>query len=669
MITGGCLAAGAALTMALLLAVNPVRGEVRGLFDRAGDGALHWSNDVWSATSAPGRGWTSLRVGGDEFLHGLVARHQGQWIVDFPDSSNISHAQELAHRGSVSDGIWMIELRPDWRDDGAFEIYAGHNTDGDASLVLLFSEDVAMLRRGAGAGPRHGRPLIGASLDQPVETDGLTAVHRSGRSIGIEGKCRAGLITGPDGARRLAAIFSTTGFAANSIRARADATARAGNFISRPLFDVRSSDDPQKNTLGATAGVKNPIYGQQTKLDFAVRFDWHRSEPFTGYAEVEVVHALGQEHFRQRVELRDIRPEKTEIRAIFAPQFHLPGVSEVWGRIVDGDGRLVWVDRYRMLYDYERFQPRLLVQDDHQQFWEQTLARLRATPLAPTTERVERLADHPRFDFYEVSFNGWDGKRVYAMLSVPKGADKPLPAIVTAHPAARGFNVNKGPDGLYGSKSGGDERFVTIQPLIRGHKPDAPDVPFNHPWWGPLDDRDTYVARAWYCAMVRAVDYLATRPDLVDMNRVVAMGGSQGGALALVTAALDHRIAYCFADCPSNCQPHELLRGLYPSFGPSAGQVPAGQSVDDVERMLSYYNPVNFAPMIRCPTYVGSNVGDLTVHSMGPLAAYANLTGLSHDQKAFYPGFTHFHGSGPGLTLKRREILSQLTAGGSEAAE
>jgi hypothetical protein len=81
------------------------------------------------------------------------------------------------------------------------------------------------------------------------------------------------------------------------------------------------------------------------------------------------------------------------------------------------------------------------------------------------------------------------------MLFVPKQAARPLPAIVTAHPGTTGFGTNKGPDGLYGSKTGRDERFVTIQRLIRGHRPDAPDIPFNHSWWGPLDDRGTSVGR------------------------------------------------------------------------------------------------------------------------------------------------------------------------------
>ena len=136
--------------------------------------------------------------------------------------------------------------------------------------------------------------------------------------------------------------------------------------------------------------------------------------------------------------------------------------------------------------------------DDFATYWQETLKELRATPLEPTTQRVKEFEDHPTHELYEVSFNSYKGKRVYALLYVPKNAKLPLPAIITAHPGTTGFNLNKRPDGVYGSKITFDPRFVVIAPLIRGHKPDAADIPFNNPWWGPLDNRDDYVARSWY---------------------------------------------------------------------------------------------------------------------------------------------------------------------------
>jgi len=457
-------------------------------------------------------------------------------------------------------------------------------------------------------------------------------------------------------------VVTTKGFAANALELRYDAPEWTPSPVERVRFDVKSSADPKpgdKKMLGPVNGVTNPIYGPGVEADFGMVFDWNGTVPFNGTAEFEVVNALGGVDHYEKVPVEAVAPGSKEFRIPFHPKFPRPGVADAWGRLSDAEGNLLWVARYRLAYDWPNYRPKIVVEPDFNAFWDQTLSDLRKIPLDPKIERVKEFEDAPGFEIYQLSFQSWGNQRIQALLYVPREGARPLPAIVSAHPGTKGFGINKGADGVYGSKIRQDPRFVTIVPIVRGHEPDAPDIPFNLPWWGPLGDRDTYVARGWYCSLVRAVDYLATRPDLVDMKRIVAKGGSQGGAFALVTAGLDPRIAACFADCPSNCQPQEIMNN-YASFGPSSGQVPAGTTVEEAQRALSYYNPVNFAPRIKCPTYVGSNIGDVTVHSLGPLAAYHNLTGLASDQKAFYPGFTHFHGSGPGLGIKAKEVLEAL---------
>jgi cephalosporin-C deacetylase-like acetyl esterase len=104
---------------------------------------------------------------------------------------------------------------------------------------------------------------------------------------------------------------------------------------------------------------------------------------------------------------------------------------------------------------------------------------------------------------------------------------------------------------------------------------------------------------------------------------------------------------------------HEILQH-YPSFGPSQGQLPPGQTLPELIRMLSYYDPANLAPWIRCPTYVSLMVGDLTVHSMGGLAVYHQLTGLTPEQKGFYPGPSHFHAGSASGGKQFRAALDRL---------
>jgi len=647
-------------------AAGPAVGQevVKNFFNDTKDG-LVFVTDEWSVRSQRGRGWVSLKVGGAEFLHstadrgGFAFRKGEKLMTYFPDQNNISHDRKVGRIGGVADGIYLLRISPSWTR-GEFELYAGHNDRADHELVMYLGDDVAMVRLGSvGREDRTWlRQIVRPGHKGLVKSPGAVIVHKTGCALVIQADCRVGTVKDPDGKDRLAIVFDTKGFAANSFPCIVEPQKRAENFVMTPQFDVTSSDDPKENVLGATMGVLNPVYGRDTKLDFNIEFGWLGDGPFDGSVELEVVHALGKRHLYERKELKGVKPDdKGRVRVHFDPKFTMPGVSEVWGRIVDASGRLIWVNRYRMAYDWEHYKPEILVQPDMKQFWDATLKELRKVPLEPKTRRV--FEDHPVLEIYEVTFNSWGGKRIYAMLFVPKGAKRPLPAIVGSHPGTKGYGIRKDNKGRFGSRIRQDLRCVTITPLIRGHKPDAKDIPFNHPWWGPLESRDDYVARAWYCAMVRSIDYLATRPDLVDMKRIVARGGSQGGALALVTAALDDRVAYCFADCPANCQPQEIMR-YYGSFGPSRGVIPEGKTLADVDKLLSYYNPANFCPWIRCPTYVGSNIGDLTVHSMGPLAAYHNLTALKADRKDFYPGFTHMHGSGAGLGRKQREILEKI---------
>lgn len=653
---------------------------IQDYFNDTGKGVV-FATDDWSVKSEDGRGWVSLKVKDAEFLHaeanfgGMVVQKGNQFFTNFPGHSNLSHDSQLGRLGQVVDGVNMIQISPDWQSP-RFELYFGANEKESQKLIVWLGDDVSCVRIG---GFENNRPFMTQVVDRktkaPLSAQTAVVVHKSGYSLTVKavspGKdakgadqpvpsFNVGMFKDPAGVERLAIVFDCKGFAANPFQVIVDPVARAENFAVFPTFRVISSDDPNAKgyVRGATNGVINPVYGPDTKLDFGVQFGWLGEKPFNGYVELDVIHSLGQQHYYERKDLKGEMPKDGQILVKFNPKFHIPGVSEVWARLVDDSGKLIWVDRYRMGYDLSHYKPALHVEPDFKAFWDKTLDDLHRVPLEPNTIRVEEFKDHPVLEVYEVSFNSYGGKRIYAMMFVPKDRKGPLPAFVTAHPGTTGYDLKKESSGLYGSKVREDLRFVTIVPLIRGYKPDEPN-PFNAPWWGPLDSRDDYVARSWYCALVRAVDYLATRPDLVDMKRIVSSGGSQGGAFALVLAALDPRVTVCLADCPACCQPNEIMSN-YGSFGPTKGQVPPGQTLADLEKMLSYYNPVNFCPYIKCPAYVGSNIGDLTVHSMGPLAAYHNLTGLKPEDKAFYPGYTHDHGSGEGLYVKSQEWLDKL---------
>ena len=641
-------------------AVAAQGNAVRDYWHLDGAARLSFEGGGLSALAETPRGWLSLKTGGDEFLHtgktfgGIVFRKtDGTYVTAFPRVSNMSHDALLGRNGQVYDGVYLTKLITGWTLP-RFEIYAGFNDPRDHDLVLFLSDGVRAVRLMPARGQRYGGRLNIAAGDKGRDGPGCAIVHRSGRAVAIDHKVWAGTLPDPEGKPRLAVVVRCKGLAANTIPCIADAAPRTDSFLVHPRLAVRASN--QQRCTGHWA-----LYERDTDVEMDVTFGWLGEAPFQGTAELEVTHALGRRHVARSIRIGgQHRAEDGTYRVAFAPKFSLPGASEVFVRLVGADGSVLWAERFRMLYDWQHYRPTYLAPPDLKAFWDATLAELRRIPLEAKAKRV--FADHPRWELYEVSLNGWKRQRIWAMLYVPKGAARPLPAVVTAHPGTKGWGIRKEAEGRYGSKIRADRRFVTLVPLIRGHKPDAPDIPFNHPWWGQLDRRDDYAARSWYCAMVRAVDYLASRPDLVDIHRVVARGGSQGGTLALATAALDPRIAACLADSPANCMLHEIIDGrAYDSFGPTEGQVPPGQTLDDAKRTLSTFDAAHLAPWITCPTVVGLTVGDLTVHCMGGLGVYHNLTALPPGKKWFLPGVnSNFHANSADGGRKMAEIMDRI---------
>ncbi len=613
---------------------------------------LSFSCDELTVDSSLPSGITSLQVRGHEFLHageGAVSmtfrRPDGSFVLGFHSLDNIALGSDMGRQGTVADGMFRLSCITGWTLP-EFELYAGFNDPADHDLVIFFHDGVRALRftQPGSAISISDRMVDSTSPFDQLETgEEVAVVHTSGMVLRMTmpSGLSAGMIMAPDGVPRLAAVIPCKGMAANTIACRYDVNCASDALTVLPEFHV-SSPRMGHGDPGYEPRLHGPwaLYEKDEPLDYRVSFGWMGGSPFCGKVIVEVRHALGTLDFRAEVvpELLENLNGMSLYRALLRPEFSLPGVSDVNVYLVDEANVVITTERLRVLYDWPDFSGRYNPPADLKAFWEGTLSELAAIPLESKVEET-LFKDDPEWVLEHVSFTAWQGKRMHACLYIPKHTPGPLPVIVCAHPGIKGFGVNHRADGVYGSEVTADPRFVTIVPLIRGHHPDADDIPFNPPWWGPVDNRDRYVARRWYCAMVRALDYLDTRPELADMSRVIAKGGSQGGALALVTAALDRRVTLCLSECPSNCMcPNALQSFSYQTFGPTIAQIPAGQTLDDLRTTLSYYDPANMAPWVSCPTLIYLNVGDLTVHSAGGLSVFLNLVGIPADKKWFCPG-------------------------------
>ncbi len=164
-----------------------------------------------------------------------------------------------------------------------------------------------------------------------------------------------------------------------------------------------------------------------------------------------------------------------------------------------------------------------------------------------------------------------------------------------------------------------------------------------------IADQDTYAYRGFYMDACRAMDFLLGRPE-VDVSRIGVHGGSQGGALSLVLAALHAgSVACCAVGAPFLCgiwdatrltrsYPYEEINEFvraHPDLGPQ------------VETTVAYYDVLNFARMITCPTLVHIGLADDICPPETGLALHESLTcpkellmmeGGAHDAGAYFFG-------------------------------
>lgn len=279
----------------------------------------------------------------------------------------------------------------------------------------------------------------------------------------------------------------------------------------------------------------------------------------------------------------------------------------------------------------ERIEPYTAMPADFREFWERNKAALAAFPLQYTQERAAKYCtDKIDCHLIRLTLNK-QGQCIYGYLFLPKDAQPgSCPAVLC--PPGAGIKTIKDPlRHKYYAEAG----CIRFEFEIHGLHPDLPEERFreistafngreNGYLTNGLDDRDNYYMKRVYLACVRAVDLLASLPEW-DGRNMIAQGGSQGGALALVTAGLDKRVTACVANHPALADMARFKLGEvdgYPHFSRMSGM-----DTPDKLRTMAYYDAVNFARQIDCPTYMTWGYNDDTCPPTTSYAVYNVLRG------------------------------------------
>lgn len=263
----------------------------------------------------------------------------------------------------------------------------------------------------------------------------------------------------------------------------------------------------------------------------------------------------------------------------------------------------------------EKLQPYTQLPSDFNEFWNKTKAEAARFPLTYTKEYVEKYSTD-KIDCYLIRLQlNKQNQCIYGYLFYPKTEGK-YPVVLC--PPGAGIKTIKGP---MRHKYYAEEGCIRFEIEIHGLNPELDEDTFgeisrafssreNGYLVNGLDSRENYYMKRVYLACVRSIDLLTSLPEW-DGKNVIVQGGSQGGALALITAGLDKRVTACVANHPalSDMAGYKAGRaGGYPHLFKNTVDMDTPAKM----KTLAYYDVVNFAKQITVPVYMTWGFNDNT---------------------------------------------------------
>jgi cephalosporin-C deacetylase-like acetyl esterase len=271
-------------------------------------------------------------------------------------------------------------------------------------------------------------------------------------------------------------------------------------------------------------------------------------------------------------------------------------------------------------YEVEKIQPATADPADFDEFWSNAIADARKTALDPKMILLPEKCTATQ-NVFEVSFqNERPGSRMYGILVVPKAPGK-YPAVLRVP----GAGIRP-----YGGASLGDS-IIMLEIGIHGIPVTLPQEVYQNLSAGALNgypqiwmnDRDKHYYKRVFSGCVRAVDFIYALAEF-DGNTVGVTGGSQGGALSIITAGLDPRIKFLAAYYPAMCDYAGYLNsraGGWPHYFRQADPRP-----NEVET-LAYFDVVNFARRVNATGWYSWGFNDVTCPPTSMYAAYNVIPG------------------------------------------
>ncbi len=272
-------------------------------------------------------------------------------------------------------------------------------------------------------------------------------------------------------------------------------------------------------------------------------------------------------------------------------------------------------------FDPYLIQPTTREPDDFTKFWIDAKNELATLPLdSKMTLLPERCTE--KVNVYQVNIQNYpENARLYGILCVPKAKGK-YPAVLKV-PGA-------GIRPYYGDVKTSERGVITLEIGIHGIPVTMAPGVYENLRYGALknyytydlDDRDDYYYKRVYLGCVRAIDFIFSL-DQFDGENLAVRGGSQGGALSIVTAGLDERVKWIVPYYPALSDLTGYIYGRAGGWPHMFSNVNTKDPVAIKELETSaYYDVVNFARYVQAEGYYSWGFNDNVCPPTSMFSAY-----------------------------------------------
>lgn len=271
-------------------------------------------------------------------------------------------------------------------------------------------------------------------------------------------------------------------------------------------------------------------------------------------------------------------------------------------------------------FDTDKLVPTVTMPDDFRDFWNKNLEIAKKLDVKP---EMELLADRctKKVNVYHVSYANINGSRMYGVLTMPVAEGK-YPAILRlpgAGVARKGGDIARAEKGVIILELGIHGIPVNLNGSVYS---DLENGVLSSYYVDGMDNRDTYFYKRVYMGCVRGVDFLLSLPQC--NGKIGTLGGSQGGALSIVTSSLDSRVAATAVYFPAFCDMEAYTHGRAGGW-PHVFKFKSNCTKEKLNT-ARYYDASNFARGLKAPVYYAFGYNDITCAPTSTQSTYNVIT-------------------------------------------